>query len=613
MKRFCVLIILLLLALGRMVKAEGPDGQYVKIYNLIAEADQSNSTGQSDAAREKYSQAQAELKMLQSSFPTWNEKVIQFRLEYLDEKLRRVGPVKAPAAVAEKPASTATRPSPVEKDHQIQTLTQEVHQLKQDKTLLESKLKEALSAQPAAVDPRELARAEERIKLLEKEKELLKVSLVQEQNKPGKQSDAAFVEELKKVLADANRKLEAQSELVVQLSREKEILQTRLQSAQMEAEVAKALRVEHDELKKRYAEAAKPAGEVAAKNTPPQKESAATQTTSRNYEAEILRLQSELKTLQLEKAILESAKKELETKLASSTSSAAKPSTGENERLKQVEKERDDLLKKLNETSRQLYDNKARTESVRKDQFDNELAILRARLEVFEARTIPFTPEEKALFEKPLSTVAKADAKTGKKPLRELPRAAAPLVAEAERAFLAKRYDEAEKKYVEALRLDEKNTLTLANLAACQLEQNRLEEAETNLKRALQSETDDAHALSLLGILRFRQEKFDEALDLLSRSAQLEPQDAQTQNYLGITLSQKGQRGSAEAALRKAIQLAPGYAGAHHNLAVIYATQQPPFLELARWHYQKALASGHQQNPELEKLIEGKSGTTETK
>jgi Tfp pilus assembly protein PilF len=46
--------------------------------------------------------------------------------------------------------------------------------------------------------------------------------------------------------------------------------------------------------------------------------------------------------------------------------------------------------------------------------------------------------------------------------------------------------------------------------------------------------------------------------------------------------------------------LQPNYAGAHHNLAVVYATQKPPFLELARWHYQKALGMGHPKNAELE-------------
>jgi Flp pilus assembly protein TadD len=114
----------------------------------------------------------------------------------------------------------------------------------------------------------------------------------------------------------------------------------------------------------------------------------------------------------------------------------------------------------------------------------------------------------------------------------------------------------------------------------------------------------------VLGQLKFRQEKYDDALDALSRAAKMDPQDAQIQNYLGITLSQKGMRGPAETALRKAIQLDPDNASAHHNLAVVYLTQKPPLVELARWHYQKAVTAGHPRNPEMEKVFKGQQTTT---
>jgi Flp pilus assembly protein TadD len=123
------------------------------------------------------------------------------------------------------------------------------------------------------------------------------------------------------------------------------------------------------------------------------------------------------------------------------------------------------------------------------------------------------------------------------------------------------------------------------------------------LKKAAATSPDDAYTLSLTGMLNFRQEKYDEALDNLSRAAQLDPKNAETQNYLGITLSQKGQREGAETALRKAIMLQPNYAGAHHNLAVIYASEKPPALELAKYHYNKALALGQPANPDLEKML----------
>ncbi|MCX6895472.1 MAG: tetratricopeptide repeat protein [Verrucomicrobia bacterium] len=90
----------------------------------------------------------------------------------------------------------------------------------------------------------------------------------------------------------------------------------------------------------------------------------------------------------------------------------------------------------------------------------------------------------------------------------------------------------------------------------------------------------------------------------MSHAAELNPKDAEIQNFLGVTLSQKGQRAAAETALRKAIQLDPEYGSAHNNLAVIYLTQNPPQVELARWHYQKALAAGQGRNAELESLLD---------
>ena len=62
---------------------------------------------------------------------------------------------------------------------QLGALHEQVQKLQADNTTLQAKLKEALGAQPAAIDPRELARARETIRSLMKENDLLKVSLAQ--------------------------------------------------------------------------------------------------------------------------------------------------------------------------------------------------------------------------------------------------------------------------------------------------------------------------------------------------------------------------------------------------------------------------------------------------
>jgi Flp pilus assembly protein TadD len=92
-------------------------------------------------------------------------------------------------------------------------------------------------------------------------------------------------------------------------------------------------------------------------------------------------------------------------------------------------------------------------------------------------------------------------------------------------------------------------------------------------------------------------------LDALSLSARSNPTNSSTQNYLGCVLADKGLRPAAETAFRKALQCDPDYADAHYNLAVVYAGNKPPSLELARWHYKRALALGHPKSATVEKSL----------
>ena len=188
--------------------------------------------------------------------------------------------------------------------------------------------------------------------------------------------------------------------------------------------------------------------------------------------------------------------------------------------------------------------------------------------------------------------------------MSELPAGSGELVAQAQSFFVARQYDRAETNYLHILQQDENNALVLGNLAAIEMEEGKLDAAEKHLKTALARNPDDAYNLSRLGYLEFQQEKYDDALDSLGRAAKLDPQNPEIENYLGVTLSHKGLRVQAETALRKAIQLDPNYAAAHNNLAVIYISQQPPLVQLARWHYQKALDAGQPHNPELEKALD---------
>lgn len=282
----------------------------------------------------------------------------------------------------------------------------------------------------------------------------------------------------------------------------------------------------------------------------------------------------------------------------------ARAASADAERLKQAEWQRDELAKKLEAANKAL----AARKSSSRAETQNEINNLRAKLETLEAQKAPYTAEELALFKPSEATLAPTN--IVRKPVREIPAGMAALVAQARSYFFTKQYDKAEALYLQVLREDERNVGALADLAFIQVMLNRLDAAEKHLKQALEIAPDDAYALLILGRLRMLQKNYDDALQALSRAAQGDPQNVQVQseiqNDLGVVLVQKGQRGPAEAAFRKAILLHPTNGDAHKHLALFYLSQEPPLVELGRWHYQKALAAGMPHDAELEKLLESK-------
>jgi len=176
-----VLLAAIVLFLAPETHAQSPDDTYGEIYSLIEDADRLLKEGRTGTAAEKYQEAQTGLKELQKKFPTWSPAILKYRLDYVTTKLTQLPPpdgAKPPSKPAG-PAQPGVTPAPAA-DGQVQQLQQSVEWLKRQNALLEAKLREALSVQPAAADPRGLARAEEKIKQLQKEKDLLVVAVEQE-------------------------------------------------------------------------------------------------------------------------------------------------------------------------------------------------------------------------------------------------------------------------------------------------------------------------------------------------------------------------------------------------------------------------------------------------
>ena len=606
MKRLIALLILILAARLPPARAQqGPDDQYIVIYSLMQQADTLDSSGQPRQALAQYVQVQDELQKFQKIYPDWSPRIVSFRLKYLAEKIAEltaklpVIPQSGAPPPAPPPPGAASSTSATDLEAQFGALHEQVQKLQVDNTTLQAKLQEALAAQPAAVDARELTQARAKIRSLMKENDLLKVSL--SQGKAGTaigpavaESDALKLAEL--ALAEANQKLAGQTARADKLALENQALQSRVQALLASPETIQALREENALLKKQIADFKAAAPDPA--------EAARLNSELTGMRKQIAALQSASAVSFLEKSALENRVRQLQIAAVNSAPIPA-PNQAENEsRIQALTQERNNLLAKLGEANRELYGRRKQAAAARIGQLTDEVNALRARLAVDEAQVIPYTPEELALFKQPAPQLANRNAE--KKSIKELPGGAAQLVAEAQNYFSARQYDKAEDDYQKILQRDENNGLVLANLAMIEMEQGKLDDAEKHIKAAVAQSPDDAYNLSILGYLKFRQEKYNDAFDALSRAAKLDPQNPEIENYLGVTLSHQGLRKQAETALRKAIQLDPHYGPAHNNLAVVYISQEPPLVELARWHYQKALDAGQPRNPDLEKALDAK-------
>src|SRR6185312_5233527 len=98
MKTIVALLAFSLLLLSSTARADGPDDQYVTIYNLIQQGDTLSEKGQSAPAMTKYAEAQTALKRFQSGYPDWNPKVVKFRLKYLAEQIAKIATVQSKPA-----------------------------------------------------------------------------------------------------------------------------------------------------------------------------------------------------------------------------------------------------------------------------------------------------------------------------------------------------------------------------------------------------------------------------------------------------------------------------------------------------------------------------------
>ncbi len=118
-KRFSFLVsILFAVSVVLTTKAAGPDDEFIRAYILISEGDNLAKSAQNKSAIQKYNQALNALNALKASNPNWKKGVIDFRIKYVDKKLKTLS-----ATSPTKPTVSNTKTIPTELDPTTAQLT----------------------------------------------------------------------------------------------------------------------------------------------------------------------------------------------------------------------------------------------------------------------------------------------------------------------------------------------------------------------------------------------------------------------------------------------------------------------------------------------------------
>lgn len=235
---------------------------------------------------------------------------------------------------------------------------------------------------------------------------------------------------------------------------------------------------------------------------------------------------------------------------------------------------------------------------------------------------LTLTPDEEKLFTDPsvrellgsngiqgtlIARVSKPEANMENKPAAEK-NPAQVLIEKANEAMGSKRFPEAAAFYEDALRAEPRNTTALVGLGYAREREQKYSEAETALKKCLVVEPNNDTAAFHLGVTYFKQDRWNDAMASFEKSLTINPKNARGRHYLGIIATKLNFLERAEREFKTALAIDPAYGEAHFNLAVLYATWDPPQWDKARSEYDAALKKGVTPDENLEKLLKSSDG-----
>jgi multidrug efflux pump subunit AcrA (membrane-fusion protein) len=155
--------------------AAGPDDEFIRAYILISEGDNLAKSAQNKSAIQKYNQALNTLNALKASNPNWKKGVIDFRISYVDKKLKTLSATRPTKATVSNTKNITIELDPTSAQLTIDDLKRRVETLENNLILKDAKLKEALTAIPTADETKRLANLETDLQSLKEENTGLKI------------------------------------------------------------------------------------------------------------------------------------------------------------------------------------------------------------------------------------------------------------------------------------------------------------------------------------------------------------------------------------------------------------------------------------------------------
>jgi len=412
MNRVLSLVTLVALFACASVRAQdSADERYVIIYGLIQQADNLATSGEPSRALDSYNQALAELQSFNRVYPQWNPTIVNFRLSYITSKIdtltatipatNAIPPAAAnalaapaagnPAIVATNAALTAANAA---LQTQVKSIQQQLQAVQDNNSSLEAKLKEALAAQPTAVDARELEKARGQIRDLMKQNDVLQATVNQHNQSPNtaavSAADAAALTALQKQLAATNDRLQEEAARSARLELENQALNARVKQLLASPAATAALSQENEFLKKELA--ALKAAPVAAPaplsvSAPlPASDNPGLNDELANARVTISLLQSNVTVTTLERDALQQRVQQLQG--GGNSGLTADKQTAYEGQIRALTDERNTLLAKLGEANKEIYGHKKQDVAARVDQLTEQVATLRARLAVDETQSV---------------------------------------------------------------------------------------------------------------------------------------------------------------------------------------------------------------------------------